>query len=706
MCALRISDLVAADLNPALLPEACSLTSRAQNPAGQIAATRLELLAATPHEIQFRTHFVDGSHDILRVFALDVKEGGWVLHLGGRSPHDLFFDAQLDDIQIEAGTAYCVLRCQAQTLRIGLAPVQFFFDHETATSHGRGSAKVQSPGADLNVGNVIMSHALFRHADGFGISLGLKSGEVLYGGGEDFGSMIKNGRIFDVYNSDALGVNGQLRYQSTPFFYSAAGYALGLLNAAPSRVDFGFRRHDIVQWSSSTPSFSLLVLAGGSADLRSAQFRLLGGAVKTAPEWSLKLWLSRCFYQNQQEVEQVVAQAKEHGISAGVVNLDARCWMRAETRTDFVWDTSRFEPAEKFLPWLRAQGYEICLWENPYVSSKTESVYVDGVAQKFFVQDAQGNPYPYQWVPTGLAGFPQPPVAGLVDFTNPAARQWWKDLHRPYLKLGVRSFKTDFGEEIPHDAVFYDGSSGWQMRNVYSDLYNLCVAEVLSEELQDEGVLWARSGFARMASTPVKWAGDSQTTWRALRATLRAGLSQSVGGALFWSHDIGGFYGPKPDSELYLRWAQMGLWGSHARTHGTSAREPWEFGPDALLLFRQALDIRNTLLPYFKNAVDTCAETAQSFLKPLWFQYPDDLACKHIDDQFLAGPDVLVAPFLDPTGGRQFYLPQGEWMSLRTGETIAGSSYVESERTAHLPVYVRTSSPYLNLFRDVAARHA
>lgn len=708
------------DLNPRLVPQVTSLTYRAQSPEGMIEATHIEFVGSDGKASHFEISFADESKARLSLKVFNATDGVWHVQMGQPHVHDVAPACALATHESTLTEEVCVLSHGETQVWLGLR-TPFLCIRST------GREILASPGLDLNVGNALMSFPFFKHAQGFGMSFGMHHQECFFGGGEDFGSVIKNGRIYDIYNSDALGVNGQLRYQSTPYFWSSHKVGLALLNAAPSRVDFGHRRHEVLSWSGSGTSFALLIQPGGEAKTRIAQFRRLIQIPVGVPEWSLGLWLSRCFYKDQAEVERVLREAKEHGIEVGVVNLDARCWMRAETRTDFVWDLSRFEAFETFIPALRARGIQVCLWENPYVSSKTESLFSEGASKGFFAKTADGKTYPYEWVPEGLIGFPKPPVAGLVDFTNPSARAWWKDQHRPFIRAGVRCFKTDFGEEIPADAHFADGSTGWTLRNKYADLYNECVMEVLREETGTEGIVWARSGWLKTASCPVKWAGDSQTHWRALRATLRAGLSQAVAGALFWSHDIGGFYGPEPEPELFLRWSQMGLWCSHARCHGTTAREPWAFGPQVTHLFKQALAVRTLLLPYFQEECLASANNAQSLMLPLWLAFENDPFCLNIDDQFMVGRDVLVAPFLDEDGGRRLYLPtygtsspstsssttslispshsltrESIWRDLRTGEELQGGQFITTLRTPHLPVFTRRNSAFDTLFAQAA----
>jgi alpha-D-xyloside xylohydrolase len=674
-----------------LFADTLSLAARAVPEREQPAVCALEPCGIERDTVLLSARFADGSRTELRIAALACDEPAWLVQLGRGSRHDLHLDAPRLRLASErCGDALLLEASAGAALRLAL-------DSGDLAVTAASELRVAGLGPELMVGDGIAAAPLFRHAAGFGVCLGLRHGERIYGGGEHFGPMVKNGSVLDFCNSDALGVGGRPQYHSVPYLWSSAGYGLALLDAAPSRLDLA-SRHDVLRWLATGPGLSLLIQPAASPRAAVAEFRRRSQRLRGVPDWSSALWLSRCYYQNGAEVDAAVDGARARGIDRGVVNLDARCWMRAETRTDFVWDESRLPPAGRFLPDLRARGFEVCLWENPYVSSAA-ALHAEGCRRGFFATTAAGEPYPLVWVPAGMPGFPQPPPAGLVDFTNPEARAWWKDLHRPYLRAGVRCFKTDFGEEIPADARFADGSDGWTVRNAYADLYNQCVTEVLAEECGEDGIVWARSGWFRAASTPVKWAGDSQTSFRALRATLRAGLGQAVAGALFWSHDTGGFYGPPPAAELYLRWAQLAMWNSHVRCHGTTPREPWLFGDTAWQGFARALQQRQQLRAYFLASYRQCVAEAQSFVRPLWLDWPADPACALVDDQFMAGPDILVAPFLESVGGRSLYLPAGDWRDLRDGRCITGERHLYTGRSDAAPAFVRRGSPAEPLLR-------
>ncbi|MEN9809727.1 MAG: hypothetical protein RLZZ488_1294 [Pseudomonadota bacterium] len=699
---MRLSEESAQDINFALTPEWPSLTARARGAVRMTPVTGCRLLPQRERNqfVQFELQFKDSSKSKLYIGALDTTPAAWVIWMGEQPRrHDLLNTVVSNEIRVEESRTGWTLRSAFATVDIDQSSAAL------CIRNSLGQCVWQSVGKDLFVGDVPMSFAAFRHADGFGMTFDFADTQQIWGGGEQFGPTNLRGRIYDVMNSDALGVNGHLRYQSTPFFITERGHSFATLQCEPARIDFGSRRHDMTTFSSDGQTLGLYLAMPTNAKQAIENWRALMGGVSSVPEWSFALWLSRCFYKDEKELRSVIEGNRTHKLGAGVINLDARAWMRAQTRTDFVWDTSRWSPYQTFIPWLREQGFHVCLWENPYVSSATEKLYEEGARLGYFAKTKSGDVYPYQWVPTGLEGFPQPPVAGLVDFTNPKACDWWKEQHRPFLRAGVTCFKTDFGEEIPHDAVFADGSTGLQLRNVYSDLYNLCVMEVMREECGEEGILWARSGYAKMGKTPVKWAGDSQTSWTALRASLRGGLSQAVGGAVFWSHDIGGFYGPSPDAELFTRWSQVGLWGSHARMHGTSPREPWEFGATAMQQVRKDVALRNALQSYWVACAAECVREQKSFVRPLWMLNPQDALSWTIEDQFLAGSDdVVVAPYLTAEGGRRVYLPSGEWLCLNNGRTLAGHSLEQIDRWSECPVFVRTSSRWLSLFKNSFAQ--
>jgi alpha-D-xyloside xylohydrolase len=279
----------------------------------------------------------------------------------------------------------------------------------------------------------------------------------------------------------------------------------------------------------------------------------------------------------------------------------------------------------------------------------------------------------------------------ILDFTNPEAADWFKDLHRPLLRMGVDVFKTDFGEDIPSDAVFSNGQTGAAMHNLYPLLYNRTVFEVTQEE-KGYGVVWGRSAFAGSQQYPLVWSGDPAADFQSLASTIRGGLSAGLSGLPFWSNDIGGYRGT-PSAELYVRWAQFGLFCSHSRMHGDSPREPWAFGEEAVSLVRKYALLRYELFPYIYSAAFEAGLKGLPVLRALPLAFPDDPNVFDKDLEYMFGPWFLVAPVIEPDGNRGVYLPEGIWFDYWAGDRLEGPQNLRLRVPLDiLPLYVRAGA--------------
>jgi alpha-D-xyloside xylohydrolase len=280
-----------------------------------------------------------------------------------------------------------------------------------------------------------------------------------------------------------------------------------------------------------------------------------------------------------------------------------------------------------------------------------------------------------------------------VSSGSSVAATWWQKKHRPLLEMGVDTFKTDYGEYIPEDAVFANGRSGAAEHNLYPYRYNEAVYRAVEEYRgAEDTLLWSRAAWTGSQRYPVHWGGDPQTSFVGMAAALKGGLSASLSGFGYWSHDIGGFRG-EPDPEVYIRWAQFGLLSSHSRCHGTTPREPWAFGEEALDIFRQYARLRYRLLPYIYSVAADTARTGLPSVRPLVLEYQDDPLVADLDDQFLLGSDLLVAPVFDGATTRTVYLPEGEWVDWWSQERHAGGQTVDVDAPLDtLPLFVRAGA--------------
>lgn len=254
---------------------------------------------------------------------------------------------------------------------------------------------------------------------------------------------------------------------------------------------------------------------------------------------------------------------------------------------------------------------------------------------------------------------------GLVDFTNPAAREWFKDKVKALLNQGVDSIKTDFGERIPRDVVWHDGSPKLSMHNWYTQLYNQAVFEAIEETYgKGNACLYARSATVGGQQQPVHWGGDCESTFNGMAQSLRAGLSLTSSGFGFWSHGIGGFEGAFPDPAVYKRWVAFGMLGSHSRLHGSTVyRVPWLFdeedekngvalvpGQTAVDVVREFTKLKLELMPYVYQLGLQPHVNGTPVMRSMFVEFPDDPACRTLDRQYMFGPSMLVAPVFTYSG--------------------------------------------------------
>src|SRR5438874_1828683 len=394
-------------------------------------------------------------------------------------------------------------------------------------------------------------------------------------------------------------------------------------------------------------------------------------------------------YRNRAEGQAVVEGMRARDLPLAVIHVDP-LWLRGRAARvldacDFVWDEEAFPDPRGFVVGLRARGVRLSLWENPYVPRDGDA-FAEGQARGFFATTPEGEPA----APTVN------PDAAVVDFTNPEAAAWWAAQHRALLDLGVACFKTDYGESVPVEARFASGETGASVHNRYPLLYNRTVFEA-TRAATGTGLVFARAATAGSQRYPVHWSGDAQATFGGMAGALRAGLGFACAGGAFWGHDIGGFWGPDafalPSPRLYVRWAQFGLLSPIARFHGTTPREPWEFGDEAVAVVREFSRLRYRLLPYLEACGRAAQASGRPVLRPLLLEFPDDPIAWRTDLQYLLGPLLLVAPLFDDGDERDVYLPVGEWWDWWDDRVYHGPRMIRvSAPLARAPLFVRGPS--------------
>ncbi|WP_406327544.1 alpha-xylosidase [Streptomyces sp. NBC_01617] len=511
--------------------------------------------------------------------------------------------------------------------------------------------------------------------------LALDVGENVYGLGERFTPYVKNGQTVDIWQADG-GTSSDLAYKNIPFYLSSRGY--GVFVNHPGKVSFEIGSESVgqVQFSVEDQSLEYYIVAGPTPKDILARYTALTGRPALPPAWSFGLWLttSFCTSYDEETVTSFVDGMAERDIPLSVFHFDC-FWMREYQWSDFQWDPDVFPDPAGMLSRLKERGLRISMWINPYIAQKSP-LFAEGAERGYLVRRPGGDIWQWDLWQPGMA---------LVDFTDPAAREWYNAKLRVLLDQGVDCFKTDFGERVPTDVVWHDGSDPERMHNYYAQIYNRTVFELLEKERgHGEAVLFARSATAGGQQFPVHWGGDCFASFTAMAESLRGGLSLSLSGFGFWSHDIGGFEGT-PDPAVFKRWLAFGLLSSHSRLHGNvSYRVPWAFGDEAVDVARKFTLLKHRLMPYLYGVAAEAHRTGIPMMRPMLLEFPADPTTRMLDRQYMLGPDLLVAPVFTEDGQVEYYVPEGTWTHLLTGETVTGPAWRhETHGFDSLPLLVR-----------------
>ncbi len=625
-----------------------------------------------------------------RIFRVTLTRDGCYRDPYERLPADCrMLVGQPGHVQLEAHREKGRLRLTTPetTLEIDLDP----FCLRTFSPAGNGVFSQRRP--DTPTGDILPCSFAELHGEQAAFeALYLAPDEEIYGLGERFDSLPRRGRPVDFWNKDAIGTTSPRSYVNVPFFLSTRGYGLFLNSSAPTDWQIATADVSCLGFSVLDDQMDYFVLQSPDPKQILHDYCTLTGFAKMPPVWSFGLWMSRNSYVDWDMAEQVGKELRDHKIPCDVLHLDT-AWFETDWNCDLRFSPTRFPDPEQHLQGLREQGFRVSLWQYNFIPPRQDNVnYIEACQKGYLAQDGDGNPYR---LPPQTTGSWVDDV--ILDFTNPATREWYGGQIRRLMEMGASAIKTDFGEGIPTEAR-YHAVEGKYMHNLYPLPYNYTVWKATKEATGDD-IVWARSGTAGSQRFPLHWGGDSQCTFDGMAGTLRAALSIGMSGIPFFSHDIGGFLG-LPSPELYVRWAQFGLFCSHARCHGcgdTTYREPWRFGKEAEDIFRTYDELRYSLTPYLLREAEKCTRTGLPMVRSLYLEYPGDRNVRGIEDEYLFGDDFLVAPVLKPlseTAVREVYLPAGDWVDFWSRERIASQGMWISRPVdlATMPIYVKTGA--------------
>lgn len=534
----------------------------------------------------------------------------------------------------------------------------------------------------------ILPFSYVRRASDYSTSMSavfsLSPEEKIFGCGESFTQLDKRGQKVVLWADDANGVQNESMYKPIPFFMSSRGYGLFMHTSSPITCDFGKYYSGIYSLMIGDGQADLFVFLGDPKDILN-EYTNLTGKPAMPPLWSFGFWMSRITYFSEKDGREVTQKLRENKIPADVIHFDTG-WFETDWRCDYQFSKTRFTDAPKMMADFKKMGFRTCLWQLPYFVPKN-TLFPEIIEKGLFVKDAKGN-LPYE--------------DAVLDFSNPATVSWYQDKIGNLLKQGVSVIKVDFGEVAPRNGLYFSGRTGFYEHNLYPLRYNKAVADI-TKKVTGETIIWARSAWAGSQRYPLHWGGDAANTNTAMAAELRGGLSFGLSGFSFWSHDIGGFVNKKPE-DLYRRWLPFGMLASHTRSHGAPPTEPWGYGEDFMNAFRLADNMRYELMPYIYAQAKDCSERGLPMLRALFVEYPNDPGSWLVDDEYLFGADILVAPLFEDVNSRNVYLPTGKWIDYQTGKVYSGGWHSIESGKIPIVVLVRDGAviPHIALAQSTA----
>lgn len=477
----------------------------------------------------------------------------------------------------------------------------------------------------------------------------LSPGEKIVGCGESFTALNKVGQKINLFVTDPQGPETADMYKPIPFYMSSKGYGIFMHTSAPVTCDFGASHVATTKLFMMDETADLFLFFGEPKKILD-EYTSLTGKPGMPPLWSFGTWMSRISYFSQKEGYDVAANLRKYKIPADVIHFDTG-WFETDWQCDYKFAPSRFGNPQKMINDLKKQGFHISLWQLPYFTPRNK-YYKEIVDNGLCVRNANGT-LPYE--------------DAILDFSNPKTVAWYQDKLAGLLKMGVGAIKVDFGEGAPLEGFYASGRGGMYEHNLYPVRYNKAVADI-TKQVKGENIIWARSAWAGSQRYPLHWGGDASNTDMGMAAELRGGLSFGLSGFSFWSHDIGGFVEKAPEN-LYRRWLPFGFLTSHSRAHGAPPKEPWLYNESFVNAFRECAELKYKLMPYVYAQAKDCTEKGLPMVRALCIEYPQDQATWNVDDEYLFGKDILVAPLMTETESRDVYLPGGKWIDYQSGKT-------------------------------------
>ena len=485
-------------------------------------------------------------------------------------------------------------------------------------------------------------------------------GERIYGCGESFTKLDKVGQKVHLFVTDPQGPESDGEYKPVPFFFSNRGYGVFMHTSAPVTCDFGASYIGADRLFMADEKIDLFIFLGEPKDILD-EYTDVTGKSPMLPLWTFGTWMSRITYFSQEEGLDVANKIRSNKIPCDVIHFDTG-WFDVDWQCDYEFSKNRFKNPVAMLKQMDKMGFKTCLWQLPYFTPKNR--YFNEIVERgMHVRNASGG-MPYE--------------DAVLDLSNPLTVEWYQSKIGGLIRQGVDVIKCDFGEAAPVNGIYASGKSGLYEHNLYPLRYNKALWEAVKKYTNERdktqltpGVIWARSAWAGSQRYPLHWGGDAATTNTGMLGDLRGGISFGLSGFSFWSHDMGGFVTASPE-DIYRRWLPFGFLSSHTRAHGAPPTEPWLISQSFTDAFRESAELKYRLMPYVYAQAKDCSEHGLPMVRALFVEFPDDPGAWLVEDEYLFGSQMLVAPLLESGNSRTCYLPKGKWIDYQSGKVYEG----------------------------------
>ena len=495
----------------------------------------------------------------------------------------------------------------------------------------------------------------------------LAPGERIYGCGESFTSLNKVGQKVHLSVTDPQGPETDGQYKPVPFFFSNRGYGIFMHTSAPVTCDFGASYIGADRLFMADEQMDFFVFFGEPKDILN-EYTDITGKSPMLPLWSFGTWMSRITYFSQDEGLEIAKQLRAHKIPSDVIHFDTG-WFGVDWQCDYEFAKDRFKDPVGMLKKLSKDGFHTCLWQLPYFTPKNR-FFPEIIERGLHVVNATGG---------------MPVEDAILDFSNPETVSWYQSKIEGLMKQGVSTIKCDFGEAAPYNGFYHSGKGGLYEHNLYPLRYNKALWEVVERNHPGEGIIWARSAWAGSQRYALHWGGDAATNNIGMLGDLRGGLSFGLSGFSFWSHDMGGFVTASPE-DVYRRWLPFGFLSSHTRAHGAPPTEPWLISESFTDAFRACAEMKYKLMPYVYAQAKDCTERGLPMVRALLVEFPQDPGAWLVEDEYMFGSQILVAPLMESGNERMVYLPKGKWIDYQNGKVYSGG--YQTIETGEIPAII------------------